>query len=254
MNDLTTQEKVLILKAVSIFAQTPDEILADEVVAILEEVELPTGDTIFHKGDVGDCMYIIGAGLVRVHDGDMTLNHLGRGAIFGEMAVLDPEPRLATVTAVEDTLLFRLDQEPLYKLMSSRVEVVQAVVRVLIRYVRARVRDLAEEFEYIKQVSRLTAAAASVEAGIFDPESIEEVTQREDELGQLARVFQRMVREVKAREESLKKEIMELRIEIDESRRAQDVSQITGTDYFRDLQAKARAMRDRMEEADNDES
>src|SRR3712207_3656995 len=108
---LSTAEKILILKTVRIFAETPDAILA-EVVAILEDVTIKGGETIFHKGDVGDCMYIIVDGCVHVHDEDLILNRLGKQDVFGELAVLDPEPRVASVTAVEDTKLLRLDQEP----------------------------------------------------------------------------------------------------------------------------------------------
>jgi len=58
------------------------------------------------------------------------------------MAVLDPEPRLASVTAVEDTRLFRLDQEPFYELMDDRIEVARGIIHVLSGHLRARVRDL----------------------------------------------------------------------------------------------------------------
>jgi AAA family ATP:ADP antiporter len=138
---LSTIEKVITLKTVSIFAGTPDEILA-EVASLLEEVELREGETIFEKGDAGDCMYIIVDGQVRVHDGGRTLNYLGEGDVFGEMAVLDPEPRLASVTAVEDTRLFRLDQEAFYELMDDQIEVARGIIHVLSQHLRARVRDL----------------------------------------------------------------------------------------------------------------
>jgi hypothetical protein len=138
---LSTIEKVIILKGVSIFAGTPDEILA-EVTSLLEEVELREGETIFEKGDAGDSMYIIVDGKVRVHDGGRTLNYLDEGDVFGEMAVLDTEPRVASVTAVEDTRLFRLDQEPFYELMDDRIEVTRGIIHVLSQHLRARVRDL----------------------------------------------------------------------------------------------------------------
>jgi CRP-like cAMP-binding protein len=47
------------------------------------------------------------------------------------MAALDTEPRSATVTALEATSLFRLDQEALYELMADRIEVVRGVIRIL---------------------------------------------------------------------------------------------------------------------------
>jgi hypothetical protein len=58
-----------------------------------------------------------------------------------------------------------------------------------------------------------------------------------------------MVREVYAREESLKRQVAELRIEIDEVKKAQQVAEITDTDYFQRLQEKAQAFRRRSVDA-----
>src|SRR5918995_267391 len=101
--------------------------------------------------------------------------------------------------------------------------------------------------EYVRNVDRVTDAAAAVEAGEFDPETIAQVAARRDELGRLARGFQQMAREVRAREQRLKQEVQQLRIEIDENRTARQVSEITETEYFRDLQRKADRLRFRAE-------
>jgi PAS domain S-box-containing protein len=58
---------------------------------------------------------------------------------------------------------------------------------------------------YVRNVDRVTDAAAAVEAGEFDPGTIAQVAARRDELGRLARVFQQMAREVRAREQRLKR-------------------------------------------------
>src|SRR5579883_925868 len=113
---LPTSERVKTLKAVSIFARTSDETLA-ELADLLEEIDLPADHTIFKRGDLGYCLFIIASGRVRVHDGDKTLNFLQTRDVFGEMSALDPEPRMATVTTVEPTHLFRLDREPLARVM-----------------------------------------------------------------------------------------------------------------------------------------
>ena len=102
-----------------------------------------------------------------------------------------------------------------------------------------------QELEYLRQVTRLTDAAAAVEASTFDPGCLADVAQRADELGQLARVFQNMAREVYAREQRLKQQLQELRIEIDEAKKAQQVAEITETDYFRELSEKAQRLRER---------
>ncbi|MBI2359147.1 MAG: sigma-54-dependent Fis family transcriptional regulator, partial [Deltaproteobacteria bacterium] len=68
---------------------------------------------------------------------------------------------------------------------------------------KKRLRD--QEVSYLRDVARVTAAAATVETGAFEPKSLTDVAKRTDELGQLARVFQKMAGEVYAREERLKR-------------------------------------------------
>jgi DNA-binding response OmpR family regulator len=108
---------------------------------------------------------------------------------------------------------------------------------------KKRLRDL--ELAYLKDVAAVTQVASGVEAGKFDPEGLDAVTQRPDSLGQLARVFQSMVREVQAREERLKQEVRQLRVEIDEGRKARQVAEITETDYFQQLKVRAQELKAR---------
>ncbi len=140
---LTTIEKVITLKTVSIFSQTADEVLA-EIASILKEQTVQAGETIVRKGDIGNSLYIIVEGQVRVHDGDHTLTHLHDRDIFGELAVLDSEPRSATITATVETQLFCLDQESLYELMVTRVEVIYGIMRVLCQRVRQQNQKLVQ--------------------------------------------------------------------------------------------------------------
>ena len=110
---------------------------------------------------------------------------------------------------------------------------------------RKRLRDL--ELEYLEQVGYVTEAAAAVEAGAFEPNRLDNVAARTDALGQLARVFQRMAREVRAREERLVQQVRELRIEIDEARQAKQVAEITESDYFQHLRHQADQLREIIE-------
>jgi CheY-like chemotaxis protein len=104
-----------------------------------------------------------------------------------------------------------------------------------------RLRDL--ELEYLEQVGIVTEAAAAVERGDFDTVTLGTVPARDDALGSLARSFSRMADEVRAREARLQAELRELRIEIDEAAQSSRVEEITGTDYFRDLKARADDLR-----------
>lgn len=134
---LSTVEKVLILKSVGMFSQTPDDVLAD-VAGLLVEVDASPSQPLITLGEQGDSLYVIVDGRVQVHDGDRLLSYLGPREVFGEMALLDPEPRMASVTAIEPTRLFRLDQSAFYQLISERPEVSIGILRVL----SSRLRDL----------------------------------------------------------------------------------------------------------------
>jgi CheY-like chemotaxis protein/class 3 adenylate cyclase/predicted metal-dependent HD superfamily phosphohydrolase len=80
-----------------------------------------------------------------------------------------------------------------------------------------RLRDL--ELEYLEQAGRVADAAQDVEKGRFDPATLDAVAGRADALGQLARVFQRMAREVYLREQRLQRQLEQLRLDMDEMRR-----------------------------------
>ena len=138
---LLTIEKVIVLRTVDLFAGTPDEILG-EIAALLKEIEVPAGATIFAQGEQGDSMYIIVEGVVDALDGDQVFTQMGERQVFGEMALLDGEPRTATIRAAQPTRLLRLDQEPFYELMEDRLEIARGVIHILLRRLRARTNDV----------------------------------------------------------------------------------------------------------------
>lgn len=108
----------------------------------------------------------------------------------------------------------------------------------------------------VQPIQRLAGVAQALTVGTenVDPAALKDVAEKTDELGQLARVFQKMSEEVKVREETLKLQVQELRIEIDETKKAQQVAEIVETDYFRDLQNKARDLRKKTKPATEEPS
>ncbi len=130
-------EKVLLLKSIAMFQETPETVLA-EVAEILEEVDLDAGKNIFMAGDTGNCMYIIFKGEVRIHKGDHTFAILKENDLFGEYALLDTETRSASATAKTETLLLKMDQEPFYELMENRPEVARGIIKTLCRRIKAQ--------------------------------------------------------------------------------------------------------------------
>lgn len=96
---------------------------------------------------------------------------------------------------------------------------------------------------YIKQVELVTKAAAAVEAGTFEIKSLDGVAARDDELGQLARVFQKMTEQVQLRENQLKQQVQELKIQIDKTKKEQQVAEIIETDNFQNLKQKLKRLK-----------
>ena len=138
---LTTVEKVIALKSVDLFADTADEVLA-EVAGIAVEVSAGAEETIIEIGDAGDSLYIIVAGEVSVHDGEREFDRLATNHVFGEMTLLDPAPRSASVTAAVDSQLLRLDREPFFELLEEHPEISQHIMQMLTRRLRRLLEKL----------------------------------------------------------------------------------------------------------------
>ncbi|MCP5097632.1 MAG: HAMP domain-containing protein [Chloroflexi bacterium] len=100
----------------------------------------------------------------------------------------------------------------------------------------------------IRPVLAVSDAATAVEAQEFDLPMLKPVMSRGDEMGKLARVFQRMVQEVKAREEKLKQQVKRLKIEIDQAKSNKRVQEIVESDFFKGLETSSNEMRRRRKE------
>ena len=79
----------------------------------------------------------------------------------------------------------------------------------------------------------------------LDDFQISGVTRRGDELGELAQTFEKMAQQVYKREQNLRRQVQELRIEVDGSQKMKQVSAITESEYFQSLQQRASELRKR---------
>lgn len=71
---------------------------------------IPAGEVIFREGDAGETMYVVIEGEVDVVHKDHLIESIGAGSVFGEMALIDHEPRSATATAKTDCKFVVVDQ------------------------------------------------------------------------------------------------------------------------------------------------
>ncbi|HEX8429127.1 cyclic nucleotide-binding domain-containing protein [Hymenobacter sp.] len=132
---ISAQERVQVLHHTALFAETPENVLSS-IVPIMKEVSFHEGQEIFAKGDLGTSLYIVYEGEVGIFNGPQQLATFKKGDFFGELALLDAEPRSATAVAHGPVVAFRLDQEDFYDVMEERGEVLRNVLRVLCQRLR----------------------------------------------------------------------------------------------------------------------
>lgn len=129
-------ERVAALHRVELFAGIPGRVLAAVAEAAVE-VRASTGDVLMEEGAVEAHLYALVEGRVRVHRAGQTLVELGPGATVGELAALVPAPRTAWVTALEPTLVLRVDQAVLDDLLVDWPELAHGVIAALVSRLRA---------------------------------------------------------------------------------------------------------------------
>lgn len=136
------EERIKILKDVIIFSES-DEKTLKRLASSLNEVFIGKNETVFHKGDELNAMYIIVEGKVIVHDGEHIFTQFGDKDFFGEYSLIDSSVRSATVTAIDKTHLLRLDQADFHKIIDDNTEVSKGVLKALIK--RLRNNNILEE-------------------------------------------------------------------------------------------------------------
>lgn len=95
------RELAQLLQTVPLFARcTPRELRS--VARFVETAELPAGTDLVREGEAGDALFVILEGVAIVKTGDRELARVGEGDYFGELALLDGEPRAADVVAETD--------------------------------------------------------------------------------------------------------------------------------------------------------
>lgn len=105
---------------------------------------------IFSDGDVGDELFVVLTGKVRVHQGGTMLVELGPGEHFGEMALVDRQPRSASVTAVEDTHLLVMKRRDFLGLVKHERDIAVKLLWQFLGVLTARLRNTSRELGVAK--------------------------------------------------------------------------------------------------------
>jgi len=129
-----------VLKKVPLFSDLADAELA-RFAEVTREREYPKNSVILFEDDPGDALYIVSSGQVKVvligEDGrEVILSVLGDGDFFGEMALIDDEPRSAHVIAMKDSQLLVLRRDDFQAQLVAQPKIGLKLLRVLVQRLR----------------------------------------------------------------------------------------------------------------------
>lgn len=130
----TVEQIAEFLLSIELFS-TLDENTILVVAKNLDVVSLTAGENLFRRGDVGEHMYIVASGALRVHDDHTVFNTLHDGDAFGEFALIDSITRTADVTALTDATLLAINGQVFLDLLKDNFDIARAMLRGLIQRV-----------------------------------------------------------------------------------------------------------------------
>lgn len=129
-----------LLRTVPIFSELSDPDI-ESLSSVATRRRYPKDTVVFYENDEGDSFFMILSGRVKVtilgdDAREVILSMLGPGDFFGEMALLDDEPRSATAIAVEDAELFALQRSDFASVLERTASISAALIRVLTQRLR----------------------------------------------------------------------------------------------------------------------
>ena len=132
------------LRATDIFADIPLEILRRNL-AQLKMVHYNSNECIIKKNEMGETMYILVDGEVKVHDDDYIVATLKTGNYFGEMSLLHAAPRSMSITSLTNVDLISINQESFYNILKDQPELISKIISHLVIRLRAQNDVMIEE-------------------------------------------------------------------------------------------------------------
>lgn len=236
------------LSEISFFKGLPEKLLST-INASLRSRELTTGEVIFNMGDPGDEMLIVKKGKISIYTPNPGAPESGKpirlfepGQFLGEMAIVDQKPRSLSARAEEPSTILCLDGQTFRELIATHPEIASNAMSGLSDRVRYTTDFLNQVRKWVQRITE-----GNYSAGQFNQEVdswMKSNNSADKSLITLAAEFAEMVMQVKKREQALQEQIEQLKIEIDQTKRKEEVQQIIGSDYYQNLRARVKKLRE----------
>ncbi|RMH68396.1 MAG: hypothetical protein D6675_16305 [Gemmatimonadetes bacterium] len=159
---------------------------------LLEEKHFRAGETVFYEGSIGDALYIVKDGLLEVTktlgNEEQSLAKIVPGEFFGEMGLLENKPRSATIRALHDSLLLRIDKSEFEHLLKDSPQLYFEVARALSGKLRETNMDL---------IRHLQQKNAELQKAYNDLKAAQEELVRQEKLATIGMVTSRIIHDIK---------------------------------------------------------
>lgn len=241
------ERTVRYLKKLPLLAGLPDEVLVQLAEKVTEH-QLEKDQVIFNQDDPGDAVYFIRLGWVKIVlvdnlENELTINQVGPGEIIGEMSLLDELPRSAGAVALTPSQVLRLANEDFRGVIDKYPQLGMQFAKNISERLRFNVMLLQNSVEWSYRIAEgdysfVLNQLESVQATIVDTRKADDARAR-----QLLSAFFEMVKGVKEREDSLKSQLQQFNIQVDQTKRQQDVEDITSKTFFQRIQTEGRRLR-----------
>ncbi len=160
-------DKVQFLRQVSLFRSLSDKALLDLTAITVEQI-IPAKTTVFKEGDPGDALYMIKSGKANITKRNSSgvesvLVTLGKDAVIGEMAVIDEQPRSASVVTVQDTTFLIITKNDFRDLLGSTPEISFQILKLMtdrLRNTNMHLRELEASANQMQEVIRVITKIA----------------------------------------------------------------------------------------------
>ncbi len=158
---ISAKDSLPILKNLELFSETPEASLL-EIANVLQIESYRKNQKIIQEGEPGTCLYIVFSGKVYVHFGEHKVAEIGEEQTFGEFSLLNSEPRNASISALEDCVLLRLEQVDFYRVMGNNTQFMRGIIRILIRRLGEQNSELIQTLKRREaELTRLVAERTS---------------------------------------------------------------------------------------------
>ena len=178
---MSNVDKIQFLRQVDLFRSLSEKALF-ELAAITIEQNYPPKTVVFKEGDKGDALYIVKSGKINIlkrnsQGIDSVLVSLGKGAVVGDMAIIDEQPRSASLGTVQETIFLIITKDDFRTLLGTVPEISFQILKLTTERLRAtnahlkeleastnQMEDVIRVITNIARKSNLLSLNASIEA------------------------------------------------------------------------------------------